>query len=1366
MLFDKTRSFIGKLLCSLLIITTQNLVLSVAYADSRFDQAVIDGNKFSAQMADQASVPTINANGEVMLNGEVLMTGKQLTGQQDTDYIPAETDTFGNDAATIMAGQNAQATYESKTLETASSSAEKAYLMVKNSFSTQKPDLTNDPMWENTDNIFDNIEDISNDIANCVVEKTKISTGQTFHVPKYETCEKLPAVSESFVIGHSYDVGILRHNDGPLNLNSCGSGCIRMWIGTVGDNYWSGYCTIYEENMSVEVIQPKKITYAKLERSKFDDYHQVYLNNTLIYSGPNGEFPPEIGTKCELATSWDLEPNVDVTNEFRSVKANGIINLKTRTSVADHGEGYSSLLVYYNVDDLVYNDVWTTQENIDKAIQVKKQISDGFCTGSVTCSSMPDLDSNGCTTINGIQVCESNFASNPVAELGLSPFCQTIKVESDCSFNTGELCWENIDGETYCFDNTTQDTDTCEEYEANTSCSYIKSACVDGATGPSGACYVQEDTYDCGFDATTGTEVEDEALICDGVLQCVGESCYSAAKDSANGDFAQVNAYLEMIKYAQADMTCEGVPEAPYEADSPPDQYYPVYGCPDGYTYNTDSGTCLQETTCSYSDNDFYSVDQRDGIQLLLNSTIIAENESVMTCIPVEANGITYTCGDAQLSRGTNTFYDVCANNTAEATENTCPDSYHTLNPNDGLCEVPPSASCDETKYTLVEGTDAYSKTDDVCESIRIPSTTTCEDGYTLIGSTCSKSKTPTITCPSGGSYSSSTGKCVYNATTSASCPSGYSRSGNQCVKTYNECRYDANNSWAIYQGVNSLKWDGIVKLSGKNNSNANDWALANGYSKGQFMEYYKYGSNDKYIFNGFEICGPVTSTSTPTCPSGYSWNGSTCTKSSTYSPTLTCSSGFSYNSSTGLCEAFTDSYKACAADMVLTADETECVYNPETMVPEYSCPSAYPNWNEEEGRCESESLNPLAAVQNERSFYQKNKYIIDTLLDPVGNILTGMIPAANADTTSSMTEYVSTGFSATSTTANTGDENVTCSLFKGEAEECKIAVGGVQNCCKAPVTPNLGDYIKLMTTMIQVDSMTAKLEMIDGYSGVWNTASDWASATASDAWETVSSPWASAADTAASGTAAGDAATEGATSGIMDQVTQGIMSYTNDFLTDQFGEKTASMFFQTTTEGTIAPSAQMAQLGQAMMYVYYAYLAYVVFTLLVNILYECTDDEMSLAMKRELLSTHYIGSYCKSNVLGVCIEKRQSYCVFDSPLSRIMMEQIYKQSQMGLSWGSAKSPNCTGLDINDVSKVDWDQVDLDEWIGILIQSDAYTTSTTIDVESLTGTGSILNTSTTETRDNVIESNVSRAENVDADEIRNDAYKDAWNSLQ
>ena len=302
LLQDRMNGIVGRIVALLLIFTTQALTIQKTFAENDMAAATAQANEYAKGLLEKRAMPEFNHNGDLMLNGEVFMTTKELTGQKEDDYVPAGTDTYGSDAQTLVQGQAAQAKYDEKTLDTATSSGERAYHIVKKSFATQKPDMSNDPMWKNTDKVFDNLTEISEQFAKCEFSKELVHTGKSYHVPKYQTCERLPAVEDNFTIGHDYEVGVIKHLSGPVNLQSCGTGCLRMWIGTVGNNYWSGWCTIYEESMSIEVIQPDAITYAKLERSKFDDYHQVYLNGTKVYNGPNGYFPPEQGTQCELGT--------------------------------------------------------------------------------------------------------------------------------------------------------------------------------------------------------------------------------------------------------------------------------------------------------------------------------------------------------------------------------------------------------------------------------------------------------------------------------------------------------------------------------------------------------------------------------------------------------------------------------------------------------------------------------------------------------------------------------------------------------------------------------------------------------------------------------------------------------------------------------------------------------------------------------------------------------------------------------------------------------------------------------------------------------------------------------------------------------
>lgn len=1518
LLMDKVSGKLGKYICYLLIFTTQWMALNIAYAQGRFNKAVSDANNFSRQMLDSRALPSFNANGDVMKDGKVLISKEHLTGSENESF-PAKTDSYGNDSGTIIQGESAIAKYNQTDLGSARNNSEKAYHMVKNSFDRQKPDLTNDPMWNQTDQTLSNLADIAAGFSSCSIDKQLILTGNDYHVPKIETCTKLPAQEGTFSIGHDYDVGIIKHESGPVNILSCGEGCVRVWIGTVGDNYWSGWCSVFEEKMALRVIQPQAITYVELEKSVYDDYHQVWLNDDKVYNGPNANFPPETAGECELSTSWVVEPKINLTPYFTDLKPDSVLQFKTRTSVAGNGEGYSSMVIHYDPNKLIHNDVWVDEERVAKAKEMKKQADDGFCKFNISCKQQPVLDENKCTQINGFNVCESAFGHNPLAEFGISPFCKRAEISSTCEFNQAELCYENIQGEIKCFDNKTVNKNTCKEYEENPQCSYKKTECVDGALGASGKCYVQEDTYDCGFTASTGTEVEEEVLICDGQLQCVGEACYSPARDQPNGDFGEVNAYLEMLKYARADMNCKNVPERPYDADNPPDRYSPVTGCPAGYYYEKNSDLCLKEMGCTYSENDYYAASLRDGIEIVANNTVVVADTSKTQCLPVNKNGMIFTCGAAVKKMATDTFYEVCTNQKAASTPNSCPSDSHILNSKTDYCEVPPTVTC-PTDYDLVKGDNDFSELDDVCQSKTFAVNKSCPAGYTMQGDQCKKEVTQQIQryCPSG--YYDNGSNCKKTSQTGVNyyCPSGYYNNGSNCKKTTevdgyftckagwqlvngNQCqtvvyadKVDAcpsgyhnaghgycrkNTRQCSYNGArDGTHWTSPVGWTATNpvtkddvsvSIDANivywnfgvipDGTIPKGIlwdvyrpTRGGLMKVHPVSWLGEYA--EYQVCYHPIASTTKQCPNGYISNGSNCKKTTAVGGIFVCPAGYyqsgnkckkdeytnkltscpsgyyksgnvckkdeyknklekcnsGYSIQNGLCRKIISSevVRTCPTGFELTPDRENCLKNPFHVPAEKSCPSLYPIWDEADQRCVSE---PLSATGVQSASLND---VLDDVLAPFESLIGGIVPRAYASDEvplepiqERMNGYIGDKFKEIEhdikykhdmmkgaqrqlasyaavplrsmaapsafqnntqdevgdTSNGVTDKNVTCTLFDGKAAECKIAVGGMQDCCKAPVPVSLGDYIALTEKMLTMDGLTAELGLIDGYSGVWQPAKDLASEAVDAAYNAIQSTFSSAADVAAG------AAEEGLTKGLFAKVKQQVMQYAYDFMVEQFGKETAQLFITETTKGAVteyAMSAGMQAVGQALMYVYYVYLAYVVFNLLVNIIYACTEEEMDLATKRDLLSTHYIGSYCKSKVLGACIEKRQSYCQFDSPLSRIVMEQVYMQPHMGLSWGSPKEPNCQGLAIDQIAKVNWDAVNFDEWIGILVKTGNYHDNQEFNIDALTGSGSMLNRSSETPRKNVLETNMTRFEDIDADEVRRAAYEDAHNKLQ
>lgn len=85
-----------------------------------------------------------------------------------------------------------------------------------------------------------------------------------------------------------------------------------------------------------------------------------------------------------------------------------------------------------------------------------------------------------------------------------------------------------------------------------------------------------------------------------------------------------------------------------------------------------------------------------------------------------------------------------------------------------------------------------------------------------------------------------------------------------------------------------------------------------------------------------------------------------------------------------------------------------------------------------------------------------------------------------------------------------------------------------------------------------------------------------------------------------------------------------------------------------------------------------------------------CSSDEKALGKAKERKLTVYVGSYCARKVLGVCVEKKEGYCQFDSKLAKIVQEQGRK-GQLRIGFGSGSSPNCRGITVEELQSIDFD---------------------------------------------------------------------------
>ena len=87
-----------------------------------------------------------------------------------------------------------------------------------------------------------------------------------------------------------------------------------------------------------------------------------------------------------------------------------------------------------------------------------------------------------------------------------------------------------------------------------------------------------------------------------------------------------------------------------------------------------------------------------------------------------------------------------------------------------------------------------------------------------------------------------------------------------------------------------------------------------------------------------------------------------------------------------------------------------------------------------------------------------------------------------------------------------------------------------------------------------------------------------------------------------------------------------------------------------------------------------------------------CNTEEKALAEAKKRKLSIYVGAYCAHKVLGVCIEKKEGYCQFDSKLAKIVQDQG-RRGQLGIGFGSGSSPDCRGLTVPELQRLNFDNI-------------------------------------------------------------------------
>ncbi|RLM11810.1 type-F conjugative transfer system mating-pair stabilization protein TraN [Gibbsiella quercinecans] len=99
-----------------------------------------------------------------------------------------------------------------------------------------------------------------------------------------------------------------------------------------------------------------------------------------------------------------------------------------------------------------------------------------------------------------------------------------------------------------------------------------------------------------------------------------------------------------------------------------------------------------------------------------------------------------------------------------------------------------------------------------------------------------------------------------------------------------------------------------------------------------------------------------------------------------------------------------------------------------------------------------------------------------------------------------------------------------------------------------------------------------------------------------------------------------------------------------------------------------------------------------------------CSSEEKALAKAKANKLTISIGEFCSKKVLGVCLEKKRSYCQFDSKLAQIVQQQG-RNGQLHIGFGEAKGPDCRGISVEELKQINFNQLDFTNFMEDLINN-------------------------------------------------------------
>lgn len=1166
-----------------------------------------------------------------------------------------------------------------------------AFLTAEEQVERRPPDMSRDAVFGNSLDLLEAIEDPDRAAQLCAQSGSE-------HTEQI-VCDQAMSMDNACTATHSYAAGLAELVSGPANMASCGEGCLDVWLGKQGDNYRSGgTCTIFTDDISLRLLHPDAITNATLVEAEYDDHLRVYLNGTSVSNegasagwseGVEHQANQVFHSPFGWSSGWDDGTVSCERGQSHHISPNINVTAEMQQDIVNFR--------LVNAVGGLGEAYARIRINYDPAKVIRSEgWSSSTCQAQaampdmdVQCTSMPSTDANGCVTVGSVPVCEHHFDSDAQFP-GVSPLCQAVSVTSSSS-SAGK----------------TAGAPACEAVVGDREdCSLVSTECAQH--GDDGSCEVQRNTYECGgSNAGFACELQDS-------LPEVFDDCEPTyiAEDADSGHIDYTISDVRSCHTVNTLSHCELEREVEIREET---------------RSQTRGASCIDSREFSLTPT---NVDTTIRGQSELSIQSAAHTTASIIQQPSEENGwVTRVRAEGQRQ----TYPESAP---AEHVSSTffCPSGYSS---HEDSCRQQDGEDEDGEPiwvYAPQEEIKHYS-----CSHLD-----TSLPGYgaqllsdwSLSGSTCHRSystcKTPSepsiqFQIDYEGLYlgqdfehfpdNDEVDRCIIDS-------DDFTSTQWECLDTGSRA---IPSPWG---GTESIGPSQLQKL---------DWMYPDDpYQSPHTVTVASSDQQGGICWRGYAEYNADTD------HNAEMWLGTQPDYVDIYGDTQTWT-----NEDIESAELQYDTCEGLRDDPECTLLYTECVGDAEGH----------------EGFCyvESEVYECGDTGQITNQIMQEANECQHLMQCEGGDCFdlereeSSTAEFAEAASMLHAVEQMGTDLSCTGVDEHgipTADEDVNCRVFKGEGMKCKRPIGASihgHDCCESPGGIDLGNFLVAVTQLPRLDSALTNLEggntVSAGVKGAYTTLRE----PAVDTFNAVKQPFVNSAESI---------------SGAVQPVTEPITSFVSDAagavrdgISGLAGGSTAGAGAgggagAGAGAGAAADQAQQTfseqMLGatgaQALSVLSTAYTTYAVTMLAIQIIWECEESEFELGAKRELKSCTYVGSYCSSStVLGLCLTERKSYCCYSSPLARIINEQAQP------SFGSAKNPQCDGFTVEEFANLDWDNIDLSEWIGMLDQHDLLNDSELLKTKDVTQDNPL---NVYDDRQGVSDRTVERYDGLDDIEIR------------